>query len=476
MRESVKRPPATGRSRLLCVAAMLVFLAPLLSQNAEWIAFALTVLVFAGILAAVACRSWLTVGRAGPVMTAATVVPGLLLVSDPMIEPSPAAMDARSVYMTMGFAFALGAVLAVAIPNTVRWGPLTPTRLFVIAHAALLVPQIPGWTKFIDVWVYLTDSAAALLHLENPYTLTFPNIYGPAAEGTLYGPGVVLSGRIGYGFPYPPFSALWAIPGYLLGDVRISGLLALTIVAMALAGRQVSRWSRLLAVLFVLAPGEVFVVMNAWTEPSIVALLGLSVWAIRRGHFGWAAVLLGLFFSSKQYLVVALPCLWLLRPLGNRRNVGLLVVSGLAATLPFVVANPQAFWRAVVQWQVIQPFRGDSLSLLVFSVQHFGWPTPNVYNVLPLAGGFLVAVSFSVTSRPGAAEFATGIGLALLTTVLLSKQAFINYYFLVGGAFLLAAWASSVKTGVRSRNRVQGRVDRGHAEGGDRGGMGGSVC
>lgn len=448
---------ATGRSRLLCLSAMLVFCAPIVSPTRAWVPLALAMLVVGAIIAAVACRTWVSVGRKGPVLTILAIVPGLAVLVGLILESSaPLGPGPRSVSFRTDLIFALLAAFAVALPGAVRLGPLTPTRLFVIVHAVLLARGIPGWTNFIDVWVFLTDSANALLHLHNPYALTFVNIYGAAAEGPLYGAGVLVDGRINYGFPYPPFSALWAIPGYLLGDVRISGLVAVTILALALAGRQVSRWSRLLAVLFVLAPGEVFVITNAWTEPSIVALLGLSVWAMHRGRPGWAAVLLGIAFSSKQYFVVALPCLWLLRPLATKRNIALLVGSGLAVTLPLFLVNPHAFWRAVVQWQLIQPFRPDSLSLLVYSVERFGWPGPSVYSVLPLLAGVLVAVVYSLTTRPGPAEFAAGVGLALLVTVLLSKQAFINYYFLIGGAFLVAAWVSSVRPVLPGRQGLVG--------------------
>jgi len=453
MKERLSSPTATSRSRLLCLSAMLVFLGPIVSLNRAWILLALAMLLVGGIMAAVACRAWVTVGRAGPVMMILTIVPALGVLLGLKLELSPPSLAAGSVSFVTGLTFVLAAALAVALPTTVRWGALTPTRLFVTIHAILLARGIPGWTNFIDVWVFLTDSASALLHLRNPYALTFVNIYGPAAEGRIYGAGVIVDGRISYGFPYPPFSALWAVPGYLLGDVRISGLLALTILAVALAGRQMSRWSRLLAVLVVLAPGEIFVITDAWTEPSIVALLGLSIWAMHRGHFGWAAVLLGIFFSSKQYLAVALPCLWLLRPLATRRNIALLVSSGLAVTLPLALVDPYSFWRAVVQWQLIQPFRPDSLSLLVSSVQQFGWPSPSVYSVLPVFAGVLVAVVFSYTTRPGPAQFAVGVGLSLLVTILLSKQAFINYYFLVGGAFLLAAWVASVRPVPAGRHR-----------------------
>jgi len=112
-----------------------------------------------------------------------------------------------------------------------------------------------------------------------------------------------------------------------------------------------------------------------------------------------------------------------------------------AVTLPFFLVNTGAFWKAIVEYQLIQPFRADSLSLLVSSVNTFGWPPPWTYGVLPLVGGGLTAVALALRTPRTPAAFAAGVGLTLLVTILLSKQAFMNYYFIVSGALLIAAVA-----------------------------------
>jgi hypothetical protein len=112
-----------------------------------------------------------------------------------------------------------------------------------------------------------------------------------------------------------------------------------------------------------------------------------------------------------------------------------------AITLPFFLINPAAFWKAIVEYQLIQPFRSDSISLLVSSVNSFGWPAPWTYAVLPLAGGGLTALALALRTPRTPPAFAAAVGLTLLVTILLSKQAFMNYYFLVSGAFLIAAVA-----------------------------------
>src|ERR1019366_6120860 len=57
------------------------------------------------------------------------------------------------------------------------------------------------------------DGAFAVLHGHNPYSMTFPNIYPPQLANLLYGHGVVINGRITYGFPHLPVALLVAIPG-----------------------------------------------------------------------------------------------------------------------------------------------------------------------------------------------------------------------------------------------------------------------
>ena len=94
--------------------------------------------------------------------------------------------------------------------------------------------------------------------------------------------------------------------------------------------------------------------------------------ALKRRNLLVAAVLLGFTLATKQYLVVALPAFWLLRGVFARRDWLILLGSAVAVTLPFLLANPREFWRAVVEWQLIQPFRSDSVSLLALSVNQFG--------------------------------------------------------------------------------------------------------
>lgn len=55
----------------------------------------------------------------------------------------------------------------------------------------------------------------------------------------------------------------------------------------------------------------------------------------------------------------------------------------------------------------------------------------------PLAG-LAISIVVAVRTRPGPTAFALGVGLSLLVTVLLSKQAHLNYYYPVGIALMFA--------------------------------------
>ena len=68
---------------------------------------------------------------------------------------------------------------------------------------------------------------------------------------------------------------------------------------------------------------------------------------------------------------------------------------------------------------------------------------PRFFGALPIATGLVVAVALALRLRPGIESFTLAVGLSLLATILLSKQAFMNYYLFVGGAFLIAGlWST----------------------------------
>ena len=110
-----------------------------------------------------------------------------------------------------------------------------------------------------------------------------------------------------------------------------------------------------------------------------------------------------------------------------------------AIMLPFVAGDPTGFWRGVVRFQFLQPFRADSLSSSSFWVRQTGSALPP----LPLLGlglGVLVLVLLAPAAghRPGLRRAAAAPAAVLIW----NKQAFCNYWWLCSGLLGAAAAAS----------------------------------
>ncbi|HMC33402.1 MAG TPA: hypothetical protein VKH65_03290, partial [Myxococcales bacterium] len=119
---------------------------------------------------------------------------------------------------------------------------------------------------WIDVWVFQQGGADALLHGANPYSVSYPDIYGPNALAP-YAPELLQGQRV-VAFPYPPLTLLAGVPAFAaFGDVRYA-LLALTVAAAWLIARAApGNTGELAAALVLFQPRTMFVLEQAWTEP-----------------------------------------------------------------------------------------------------------------------------------------------------------------------------------------------------------------
>jgi hypothetical protein len=293
----------------------------------------------------------------------------------------------------------------------------------------------------IDVYVFQRDSSNALLHGQNPYAITFPDIYGASP---FYGPGVSVGGRVLYGFPYPPLSLLLALPAHVFaGDYRYSQLVAMLVAAGFMAYARPGRVGAIAGALFLFTCRVFFVLEQGWTEPFVVALLAACVFfAIRFPRP--LPYLLGLFLAVKQYLVFAVPLTFLVLPRPIDRQALLRFVAKAAAvgalvTLPFVIINPMAFWRDVVAWQTVQPFRAEALSYLAWWAQgHVDHPPTSLAFITAFV--VLGLALWRAPRTPGG--FAAAVAAVFATFFAFNKQAFCNYYFFVIGALCVAVAAS----------------------------------
>jgi hypothetical protein len=146
--------------------------------------------------------------------------------------------------------------------------------------------------------------------------------------------------------------------------------------------------------------------------------------------------------------VLALPLVWLLVDEPNRwkeyRNLllkALLVVAVI--NVPFFFWNPRAFYRAVVLYQLIQPFRPDALSYTARFYLRSGFKLPIwmlLVVFLPIAEGLRRAAR-------SPAGFAAALTLVCLVFFALNKQAFCNYYYF---AIATAWWSVAADGSIKS--------------------------
>lgn len=295
----------------------------------------------------------------------------------------------------------------------------------------------------IDAVIFQVDSAQTLLHGENPYgtAVTHPDIYysRPGVQpGELYGPGFSVDGRVRVGFPYPPLTLLWIMPGYLMGDIRYSYVLAVLLAAVLIFRLAPDVNGLIAAMLLLFAPATQHVLTMGWTDPLVVLCLVLTIYCGRRAP-ALLPIALGLFFASKQYSVLALPIAGFLLPKFSWKSyLWLLSRAGAVAAMiaiPFLYWDPQGFWRSLVTFHVLSPFRLDSLSLSALLVRH-SFPMIPQWGVLL---GVAAATAFALLKAPRtAAGFAASLALISLIFFVFNKQAFCNYYFFCAGVLCVS--------------------------------------
>lgn len=314
--------------------------------------------------------------------------------------------------------------------------PLIPVVLFY-----LLVP-LASPLPAIDVFVFLMQSARGLLAGVNPYEITFTNIY---ESGALYPSGLPDS------FPYPPMSLAFALAGELVGDVRWS------LIACHVAAAGMILWTArcrdlvmteaiMLGGMFLFLPYGPFVTEQAWTDPTVaMALALLSLMLARRRPTAalWAA---GLAVASKQTMAILLPLLWALWRRVHRGMV--LPVLGVSAVTYgiFALWNLDELFKDVVWFHLHTPFRARALTWSAYANYLTDTPLPAWLGLIALVTGVIVGV-FGLRRASKDADpcnsgrvwrLYAGIAFAYLLTAMFSKHAFMNYYYLVYFALVVA--------------------------------------
>ena len=257
-----------------------------------------------------------------------------------------------------------------------------------------------------------------------------------ALEHFAYFPGAVLS------------AAAWRVLPEPFDDYRLLVLLAtLALLPAALLFRGPLGWRLVLGAVLVCNP---IAVRSAWfgqnDAPSLL-LLVLAFALVTRRRFAWAAAALAGAILLKQFAVVALPFLAVMVPREEWKRAGAAFGGVLAAgVLPFLVADPVAFYEDTVKYGAgTYRIVGYGLSAIlvrlgVIDDRDGSYPFLLIalFTWLPLTVWLLLAQRRAQELWVGAAAFAVSI-----LWLMFIGRTFNNYYLLwpMTGALVAALLA-----------------------------------
>jgi hypothetical protein len=304
-----------------------------------------------------------------------------------------------------------------------------------VVHGAVSIHVLRNsYPPRIDTFSFLQSSVEALARGQDPYGRTQLDIYDEAGTRVYYSPANIgPDGRVLVGLQYPPATLISAVPGYLLGDVRYGFMIAILLSACLIFALMPDIRGLAVVAFLLLNPRTFFVEELCWTEPLVWLFFCATMFAAAKVP-RLTPIAAGLLLASKQYNVLALPLLALLCPVPLRpgrtlATFGKTLAVCSATLLPFVLWNYHGLWHDLVVFHAAQPFRKDALSLAVID------PWLQKLSVPLLLCYYVWVYLRPQKQRPG---FGPVFGAALLLFFAFSKQAFLNYYFLISLIFILS--------------------------------------
>jgi len=300
----------------------------------------------------------------------------------------------------------------------------------------------------------------------NVYAMRFPTPYYNERQ---LGPRLDAEGRPKerawfdhYG--YPPLTVYAnALSWLLFRDVRglwiafdlLAGLCLYLIARRTNPGEQ-GRYTAQLATLgFLFMPRSLYVIEQSWTEPLLVATLGvLALYMTTKRKAGWTGLLLGLWLSSKQYAVLAFPAF--VRWLGLRMRTVFIVpiaaLVGLAIILPMALWDFGAMWHDVFGFFLTSDPRPDAMSLVGmltrWNIEMPGW--------LPVPLMLIAIVVLTYKMKRNLSCWCFTAASTWLVFFMLGKQAFMNYFYVIMYALWLAFAAAPTETGEAASPKASG--------------------
>lgn len=163
-------------------------------------------------------------------------------------------------------------------------------------------------------------------------------------------------------YPYPPLF-LWALTAFSpfpyaswSTGLPLAGADALTVVPVYLIARELTgeRLSRLVSVLFVLAPTNLYYADYLLLNPALTTLfLMTSAYLLLKRRYGWSALALALSIGFKQTALFALPVLLFItwkrtgRKVEAMRYFLIVAATCLAFSLPYIAVAPTLYFDSI---------------------------------------------------------------------------------------------------------------------------------
>lgn len=337
------------------------------------------------------------------------------------------ALGSGVVFGTSGLGSAIPVLAGIAAVAIV----VVRQRLFrlLAAAAAALLGTVPlfehlHWGREpIDVFNAAQLVTARLLAGKDPYAVVYHTTTPTLPLGH---------------YPYGPAVLLLSIPGRLLGDIRVSNLLAMAVLVVCVAllarrhGGAEHGW-RCLALCLTL-PFVPFMILQAWAE--IYLLTAIALWLLlrdRRPAAAVAALGVGMATVSTALPLIMLPFLWWRRP---RREILVAAAIAVAICVPFAIwAGPSHFLSDTIGLQLRLPPRVDGLDMDAAWLRLTDTWLP--FWVWPGVAGVALVLLSRARPRSWAAALYLGSNI-MVVAFLYAKWAFFNYYFLVAVGIIIA--------------------------------------